>query len=143
MTDLTTLFGAQISSLTQDVRQLRVRLDGLIAEKEEIVATSKNFSDDIEARIKALEDAENHRQQDEDVECALGRSAKAPVQVTVQDQTLVDRVAFAITKDSDGPINWRGEASDAIFEVARWLRASFPGLAEGWAHYLEQEAERG
>lgn len=140
MTDLNT---AKINSLMQDVQQLRVRLDGLIAEKEEAEATSRNFSDDIEARLKALEDAENYRQQGEDVERSLGRSAKAPVHVTVQDQTLVDRVAFAITKDSDGPINWRGEASDAIFEVARWLRASFPGLAEGWAHYLEQEAERG
>ncbi len=73
MTDLTTFFGAQLNALTQDVRQLRVRLDGIIAEKEDAVAKSRNFSDDIEARLKALEDAENYRQQDEDVERALGR----------------------------------------------------------------------
>jgi outer membrane murein-binding lipoprotein Lpp len=49
MTDLNT---AKINSLTQDVQRLRVRLDGLTE------------------RLKALEDAENHRQQDEDAERA-------------------------------------------------------------------------
>lgn len=123
------LVTAQLSSLSQDVRQLRIRLDGLTA------------------RMQALEDAENYRQQDEDVERALGHApvqvgVQVPVQVSEQAQTLVDRVAFAITKGSDGPINWRGEAKDCILEVARWLQESFPGLSSGWVHYLKQEAER-
>ena len=122
MTDLNT---AKINSLTQDVQLLRVRLGGLTE------------------RIKELEDAENHRQQDEDAERALGRPAQMPVQVPVQVKSLVDRVAFAITKDSDGPVNWRGEASDAIYEVARWLKEQGGLLAEGWARHLEQESERG
>lgn len=136
MTDLTTFFGAQLNALTQDVRQLQVRLDGLIAEKEEAEATSRNFSDDIEARLKALEDAENYRQQDEDVERALGR----PVQVTVQVKTLVERVAFAITGDADGPINWKPEARAAILAVARWMDENQSPVVAEW---LEAEANRG
>ena len=140
MTDLTTLFGAQLNALTQDVRQLRVRLDGLIAEKEEAEATSKNFSDDIESRLKALEDAENYRQQDEDAERALVRSTQTPVQVTVQVDTLVDRVAFAITGDADGPINWKPEARAVILAVARWMDENQSPVIAQW---LEEEANRG
>ena len=67
MTDLNT---AKINSLTQDVRQLRVRLAVLTTEKEEIEVTFRNFGDDIEARLQALEAAENYRQQDQDAERA-------------------------------------------------------------------------
>jgi membrane-bound lytic murein transglycosylase B len=51
----------------------------------------------------------------------------------------MERVAYAITGDSDGPINWKNEARAAILEVARWLRE------QGWvinADLLEQEAGR-
>lgn len=139
MTNLTTFFGAQLNALTQDVRQLRVRLAVLIAEKEEAEATSRNFSDDIEARLKALEDAENYRQQDEDVERSLGRSAETPVHVTVRVKTLVDRVAFAITGDADGPINWKPEARAAILAVARWMDENQSPVIAEW---LETEANR-
>ena len=50
---------------------------------------------------------------------------------------LVERVAYAITGDSDGPINWKNEARAAILEQATWLRE------QGWkeaADLLEQEA---
>ena len=50
---------------------------------------------------------------------------------------LVERVAYAITGDSDGPINWKNEARAAILEVARWLREQ--GLFFN-ADLLEQEA---
>jgi hypothetical protein len=54
--------------------------------------------------------------------------------------SLVERVAYAITGDSDGPINWKPEARAAIREVAAWLRE-----AHSWTvgpAVLEQEAER-
>jgi len=50
---------------------------------------------------------------------------------------LVARVAYAITGDSDGPINWKNEARATILEVARWLREQ--GLVFN-ADLLEQEA---
>jgi len=54
---------------------------------------------------------------------------------------LMERVAYAITGDSDGPINWKNEARAAIFEVARWLREQGTP-ASGWAMRIEQEAGR-
>ena len=60
----------------------------------------------------------------------------------IPDGSLVERVACAITGDSDGPINWKPEARAAIREVAAWLREHFPHSAGGWAMRLEQEAER-
>jgi hypothetical protein len=39
----------------------------------------------------------------------------------VPDGSLVERVAYAITGDSDGPINWKPEARAAILAVADWL----------------------
>jgi hypothetical protein len=54
---------------------------------------------------------------------------------------LVARVAYAITGDSDGPINWKNEARAAILEVAKWLREQGTP-ASGWAMRLEQEAGR-
>ena len=52
---------------------------------------------------------------------------------------LMERVAYAITGDSDGPINWKNEARAAILEVAKWLREQ--GLIID-ADLLEQEAGR-
>jgi len=54
---------------------------------------------------------------------------------------LVARVAYAITGDSDGPINWKNEARAAILEVAKWMREQGTP-ASGWAMRLEQEAGR-
>jgi hypothetical protein len=39
----------------------------------------------------------------------------------VPDGSLVKRVAYAITGDSDGPINWKPEARAAILAAADWL----------------------
>ena len=59
------------------------------------------------------------------------------------DSSLVTRVAFAITGDSDGPINWKPEARAAILEVAAWLREN-PDVyfAPALVFVLEKEAER-
>ena len=61
------------------------------------------------------------------------------------DSSLVERVAFAIVGDSDGPIDWKPEARAAIREVADWMRKESEGhLGSGlyWAKRLEQEAKR-
>jgi hypothetical protein len=54
--------------------------------------------------------------------------------------SLVERVAFAITGDSDEPIKWKLEARAAIFEVAAWLRDYYGGPTSS-STALEQEAE--
>jgi hypothetical protein len=64
VTDLNT---AKMNSLTQDVQQLRVRLDGISTEMDAFGSLICK----IEGRLAALEDAENYRQQDEDVERML------------------------------------------------------------------------
>ena len=53
---------------------------------------------------------------------------------------LVERVAYAITGDSDGPINWKNEARATILEVARWMREQGTP-ASLWAMRLEQEGK--
>ena len=59
------------------------------------------------------------------------------------DSSLVKRVAFAITGDSDELINWKPEARAAIREVAGWMRENpdvhFPPAL---VFALEQQAER-
>jgi hypothetical protein len=52
---------------------------------------------------------------------------------------LVAAVAYAITGDSNGPINWKNEARAAIIEVKTWLREQGCDKA---AKMLEQEAPR-
>jgi hypothetical protein len=72
---------------------------------------------------------------------ALEAAAK-PNHPAKPDSSLVERVAFAIIGDSDGPINWKPEARAAIREVAAWLREQRPWGGGCWAMLLEQEAER-
>ena len=63
----------------------------------------------------------------------------------IPDSSLVERVAFAIIGDSDGPINWKPEARAAIREVAAWLREEKPHMAGNCSYFassLEQEAEQ-
>ena len=55
--------------------------------------------------------------------------------------SLVERVAAAITGDSDEPSNWKPEARAVIREVAKWLQEQ-EGYGRGWGIRLEQEAER-
>ena len=56
--------------------------------------------------------------------------------------SLVERVAAAISGDSDEPINWKPEARAAIREVAAWLREQKAyTFGHGWAARLDQEAE--
>ena len=57
------------------------------------------------------------------------------------DSSLVERVAFAITGDSDGLINWKPEARAAIRAVAAWLLKHYGGQT-ATTYLLEQEAER-
>ena len=58
------------------------------------------------------------------------------------DSSLVERVAFAITGDSDGLINWKPEARAAIRAVAAWLREQRFYHSGSWAMRLEREAEQ-
>lgn len=77
---------------------------------------------ELRARVEALE--------------ANSKPTPNPIQIR---GSLVERVAYAITGDSDGPINWKPEARAAIREVAAWLRE-----AHSWTvvpAVLEQEAE--
>jgi hypothetical protein len=56
----------------------------------------------------------------------------------VHDGSLVERVAYAITGDSDGPINWKPEARTAILAVSDWLDQQKLHIA---ATLLRQEAQ--
>ncbi len=128
MTDLNT---AKINSLTQDVQQLRVRLDGISTEMDAFGSLICK----IEGRLAALEDAENYRQQDEDAERAY-----EPKSIN----SLVDRVTLAISRcDAPGDwgdeiVNWTPEACIAIREVARWLSEQGTN-GMGWSKRLEKE----
>ena len=73
---------------------------------------------------------------------ALEAAAK-PNHPAKPDSSLVERVAAAITGDSDEPINWKPEARAAIREVAAWLREQKAyTFGHGWAARLDQEAKR-
>ena len=73
---------------------------------------------------------------------ALEAAAK-PNHPAKPDSSLVERVAAAITGDSDEPINWKPEARAAIREVAAWLQEQGKAYGSfGWGIRLEQEAER-
>ena len=93
------------------------------------VEAVKRWSDDHLKRIMALESA---------VGAALTQPTPSHRQIR---SSLVDRVAYAITGDGDGPINWKPEARAAIREVARWIREQQDGDLIA-ATMLEQEAER-
>ena len=93
------------------------------------VEAVKRWSDDHLKRIMALESA---------VGAALTQPTPNHCQIR---SSLVERVAYAITGDGDGPINWKPEARAAIREVARWIREQQDGDLIA-ATMLEQEAER-
>lgn len=118
---------------------------------------------DLRARVEALKAAQNLRQQDEDTERAWTPAPQTPEQVsaglreafresqgTSNDRqirsSLVERVAYALTGDSDGPINWKPEARSAIREVAEWMehQQDIPtGVsADYFAAMLREEANR-
>lgn len=126
MTDLNT---AKINSLTQDVQQLRVRLDGISTEMDAFGSLICK----IEGRLAALEDAENYRQQDEDVERAFEPvAANSPVE-RVATQILND---ILYEKESDHI------ARTAIRELAAWMsEQGTSGL--NWSRRLEYEANHG
>jgi len=106
MTDLNT---AKINSLTQNVQQLRVRLDGIRTE----MGAFSSLICKIEGRIAALEDAENYRQQDEDVELACESGML---------ETLTERVAGSIRDVYINGGTWEEQARAAILVVAGDLR---------------------
>jgi len=113
---------------------------------------------DIRARVEALEDAENYRQQDQDAERAAEPAPAdagdseytdaewAEIQrwTKINDTTpapagsLVDRVAGAISTGR------HSDARAAIREVAAWLREqrAYYDSNVGLAQTLEQEAEQ-
>jgi hypothetical protein len=103
---------------------------------------------ELTARVQALEDAENLRQQDVEAEivdyyAALSAQHQGRAvfhdnsKPTLKGPLLVTRVAAAISEDGK-LINWPG-AYAAIREVAAWLREE--GYPSSPAR-LEQEAER-
>jgi hypothetical protein len=114
---------AKINSLTQDIRQLRVRLDGISTEMDAFGSLVCK----IEERLSVLEDAENYRQQDEDVDPA---------------SSLVKRVAVVIDNGTACDREHARIARDAIREVAAWMTSNpdhhFPPAL---VFALEQEAE--
>ena len=71
---------------------------------------------------------------------ALEAAAK-PNHAEKPDSSLKGRVAAAITRDGDEPINWKPEARAAIREVAAWLRDHYGGTTAS-TDLLEQVAER-
>jgi len=126
MTDLNT---AKINSLTQDVQQLRVRLDGISTEMDAFGSLICK----IEGRLAALEDAENYRQQDEDVERAFE---------PVAANSLVERVATQILNDILYEKESDHIARTIIRELAAWMsEQGTSGL--NWSRRLEYEANHG
>ena len=120
MTDLNT---AKINSLTQNVQQLRVRLDGIRSEMDAFGSLICK----IEERLAALEDAENYRQQDEDVERACESGML---------ETLTERVAGSIRDVNIHGGTWEEQARAAILVVAGDLREECAPEAAEWLEYL-------
>ena len=95
-----------------------------LAERERVAAYSTIL--ELLHRIEALEAAQQAK----------------PNHPEKPDSSLVERVAAAITGDSDEPINWKPEARAAIREVAAWLQEQGKAYGSfGWGIRLEQEAE--
>ena len=83
---------------------------------------------ELRARVEALEAAQPPK----------------PNHLAKPDSSLVERVAAAISGDTDGPIDLKSEARAAIREVAAWLSqdsSRLLGGGEHWAIKLEQEAK--
>ena len=144
MTDLNT---AKINSLTQNVQQLRVRLDGISTK----MGAFSSLICKIEGRLAALEDAENYRQQDEDVERAFepvaaislaGREDKPPLW-QVLDQAETD----LLTKELEACISYPDPKHEAvrIRALIEWLlpEEEAPSLCErknnpGWLYRFDE-----
>ncbi len=63
-----------------------------------------------------------------------------PANTSAPADSLVERVAFAIAGDADGPLNWwKPEARAAIREVAAWLDTKGQ---HGCSLWLREEIER-
>lgn len=119
MTDLNT---AKINSLVQDVQQLRMCFDGFAVMQEVIEV--------IEARLKALEDLENYRQQDEDVERALAPLAQPEPQTSKKELTDEQLLkCFKIATPCYNMEDWRRELDGMRAAIAadRALRAELRG----------------
>jgi hypothetical protein len=131
-----------LGALSPCLLELRARVEALEAPANHIpdatkmipppVATNKELRDiwDRAFNLRALYNLGVIHGQ------AGSREVVEPAPVT---GALVQRVAYAITGDSDGPIHWKPEARAAILEVARWMREQ--GLVID-ADLLEQEAGR-
>jgi len=94
-------------------------------------ATAKLIAE-LRARVEALEGS-----------ATKGSDHIGEVNKMVPDGSLIERVAYAITGDSDGPLNWKNEAHAAIHEVAAWLRSK-TDLVYGpqCARWLEQQLDK-
>ena len=117
------------------ILELRDRIEALEREAamNELRAASAEARPTVKARIT--------RDRDETGDYLIIHDA-SPNHPAKPDGSLVERVAAAITGDSDEPINWKPEARAAIREVAAWLREN-PDVyfAPALVFVLEKEAE--
>jgi hypothetical protein len=73
-----------------------------------------------------------------EVSAGIGQPV-TPANTSAPADSLVERVAFAIAGDADGPINWKPEARAAIREVAAWLDTKGQ---HGCSLWLREEANK-
>ena len=85
------------------------------------------------ARVEALEDCENYRQQDEDIERAIEPKLNS---------SLVERVGNKIPLLPDGRVD-DASARAAIREVAIWLEEEFSPQIDWITTELREEADLG
>jgi hypothetical protein len=111
--------------------ELRARIEAL----EQLHKNNERFSlEPLEARVKALEAAQNLRQRDKDVERVF-KWQGGKVRAIIQPAGLVERVANVLGHYGDGA------ARAAIREVVAFMREN--DLSYWAANRLEQEANRG
>ena len=93
--------------------EIRVRVYGPLGSETPTCAealTTAGLIAELQNRVEALE-----------ASTAKGFHHIGETNKMVPDGSLVERVAYAITGDSDGPINWKPEARAAILAVADWF----------------------
>ncbi len=117
-----------IAGLLYRIEALEARNEG----DKEALAAMRKAGISAALRVKALQRR---------IDTLEANQPPQPNHPAKPDSSLLSRVAFALTGDSDGPINWKPEARAAIREVAAWLREHYGGPT-ATSGLLEQEAER-
>lgn len=127
--------------------ELRARVEALEQLHKAVVELNERFSlEPLEARVKALEAAQNLRQRDKDVE----RAWTPTPQPVLGSAGLVERVATSMHPESFSPEeSWGTEARAVIREVADWLEQQqevpigrSTASADYFAAMLRSEANR-